>query len=73
METKNRDSKILNVMIIAITLALVVIITDNIAETLSGSASERANYEKRKKYYEEVILPAKLDLYPARHYIRIDQ
>ena len=60
-------------MIIALTVLVMVIIGDNINTSLHTSLSDRQNYEKRKKYYEEVIVPAKLDLHPARYYININK
>jgi len=71
--TPKRDRVILNLMIISVTLAVIVIIGNNIHTSLTSSLSERQNFERRKKYYEEKIVPANLDLYPARHYIKIGQ
>ena len=62
-----------NLMLIATTLLLMFIVGDNVRTSLQGSELDTQNYEKRKKYYEEVIIPAKLDLHPAKYYIIIDK
>jgi hypothetical protein len=62
----------LNLMIVITAVLLMLILGDNIQTSLSASASDKANYEKRKKYFEEVIVPARLDLHPAKYYIIID-
>lgn len=63
----------MNLMIIVTTVALMMIIGDNISNSFRGAATDTRNYEKRKKYFEEVIVPAKLDLHPAKYYIIIDK
>jgi hypothetical protein len=67
------NKTLLNLMIVVTTALLMFILADNINRSLHTSYSDLQNYEKRKKYYEEVIVPANLDLYPARYYITIDQ
>ena len=69
----NKDRLTLNLMIIITAVLLMFIIGDNIQTSLSASASDKANYERRKKHYEEVIVPAKLDLHPAKYYIKIER
>jgi hypothetical protein len=67
------DKTLLNLMIVAMMVLTMVIIGDNIHRSLTTSLSDRQNYEKRKKYYEEVIEPAGLDLHPAEYYIIINK
>ena len=66
------DKLKLNFMIIATTILVAIILWNNINTSLSTSLGEKENYERNKKYYEEVIAPAKLDLHPAKYYIKID-
>ena len=68
----SEEGKVVNVMILVTTLLLVMIIGDNVNKALRGSASEMENYEKRKSYYEKIIVPKKLDLHPTKHYIKVE-